>query len=47
MTTSVSELMIETGQKARAASRRMAAASTADKNNALLRLAELLSLIHI
>ena len=34
--------MIETGQKARAASRRMAAASTADKNNALLRLAELL-----
>ena len=42
MTTSVSELMIETGQKARAASRRMAAASTADKNNALLRLAVLL-----
>lgn len=42
MTTSVSELMIETGQKARAASRRMAAASTADKNKALLRLAELL-----
>lgn len=42
MTTSVSELMIETGQKARAASRRMAAASTADKDNALLRLAELL-----
>lgn len=42
MTTSVSELMIESGQKARAASRRMAAASTADKNNALLRLAELL-----
>ena len=42
MTTSVSELMIETGQKARAASHRMAAASTADKNNALLRLAELL-----
>lgn len=34
--------MIETGKKARAASRRMAAASTADKNNALLRLAELL-----
>lgn len=34
--------MIETGQKARAASRRMAAASTADKNKALLRLAELL-----
>lgn len=42
MTTSVSELIIETGQKARAASRRMAAASTADKNNALLRLTELL-----
>lgn len=42
MTTSVSELIIEAGQKARAASRRMAAASTADKNNALLRLAELL-----
>lgn len=42
MTTSVSELMIEAGQKARAASRRMAAASTADKNKALLRLAELL-----
>lgn len=42
MTTSVSELMIEAGQKARAASRRMAAASSADKNNALLRLAELL-----
>ena len=42
MTTSVSELMIEAGQMARAASRRMAAASTADKNKALLRLAELL-----
>lgn len=42
MTTSVSELIIEAGQKARAASRRMAAASTADKNKALLRLAELL-----
>ena len=42
MTTSVSELMIEAGQKARAASRRIAAASTADKNKALLRLAELL-----
>lgn len=42
MTTSVSELMIEAGQKARASSRRMAAASTADKNKALLRLAELL-----
>lgn len=42
MTTSISELMIEAGQKARAASRRMAAASTADKNKALLRLAELL-----
>ena len=34
--------MIEAGQKARAASRRMAAASTADKNKSLLRLAELL-----
>lgn len=34
--------MIEAGQKARAASRRMAAVSTADKNKALLRLAELL-----
>ncbi len=42
MTTSVSELIIAAGQKARAASRRMAAASTADKNKALLRLAELL-----
>ena len=42
MTTSVSKLMIEAGQKARAASRRLAAASTADKNKALLRLAELL-----
>lgn len=42
MTTSVSELMIEAGQKARAASRRMAAATTADKNKSLLRLAELL-----
>ena len=42
MTTSVSELMIEAGRKARAASRRMAAASTADKNKSLLRLAELL-----
>lgn len=42
MTTSVSKLMIEAGQKARAASRRMAAASTADKNKSLLRLAELL-----
>ncbi len=42
MTTSISELMIEAGQKARAASRRMAAASTADKNKSLLRLAELL-----
>ena len=38
----VSKLMIEAGQKARAASRRMAAASTADKNKVLLRLAELL-----
>lgn len=34
--------MIEAGQKARAASRRMASASTADKNKVLLRLAELL-----
>ncbi len=42
MTISVSELMLDAGQKARAASRRMAAASTADKNKALLRLAELL-----
>lgn len=42
MTTSVFKLMIEAGQKARAASRRMAAASTADKNKVLLRLAELL-----
>lgn len=42
MTISVSQLMLEAGQKARAASRRMAAASTADKNKALLRLAELL-----
>lgn len=42
MTTSVSELIIEAGHKARAASRRMAAASTADKNKAILRLAELL-----
>ena len=42
MTTSVSKLMIEAGQKARAASRRLAAASTADKNKSLLRLAELL-----
>lgn len=42
MTTSVSELMIEAGQKARAASRRMAAATTADKNKSLFRLAELL-----
>lgn len=42
MTISVSQLMLEAGQKARAASRRMAAASTADKNKSLLRLAELL-----
>lgn len=42
MKISVSELMLDAGQKARAASRRMAAASTADKNKALLRLAELL-----
>lgn len=42
MTISVSELMLEAGQKARAASRRMAAASTAEKNKALLCLADLL-----
>lgn len=42
MTISVSQLMLEAGQKARAASRRMAAASTAEKNKALLCLADLL-----
>ncbi len=42
MTISVSQLMLEAGQKARAASRRMAAASTAGKNKALLCLADLL-----
>ena len=42
MTFSVSQLMLEAGQKARAASRRMAAASTAEKNKALLCLADLL-----
>lgn len=42
MTISVSQLMLEVGQKARAASRRMAAASTAEKNKALLCLADLL-----
>ena len=42
MTISVSQLMFEAGQKARAASRRMAAASTAEKNKALLCLADLL-----
>lgn len=42
MTISVSQLMLEAGQKARAASRRMAAASTAEKNKALLYLADLL-----
>ena len=42
MTISVSQLMLEAGQKARAASRRMAAASTAEKNKALLCLAGLL-----
>lgn len=42
MTLSVSQLMLEAGQKARAASRRMAAASTAEKNKALLCLADLL-----
>lgn len=42
MTISVSQLMLESGQKARVASRRMAAASTAEKNKALLCLADLL-----
>lgn len=42
MTISVSQLMLEAGQQARAASRRMAAASTAEKNKALLCLADLL-----
>ena len=42
MTLSVSQLMLEAGQKARAASRRMAAASTAEKNKALLCLDDLL-----
>lgn len=42
MTISVSQLMLEAGQKARAASRRMTAASTAEKNKALLCLADLL-----
>ena len=42
MMISVSQLMLEAGQKARAASRRMAAASTAEKNKALLCLADLL-----
>ncbi len=42
MTISVSQLMLEAGQKARAASRRMAAASKAEKNKALLCLADLL-----
>ena len=42
MTISVSQLVLEAGQKARAASRRMAAASTAEKNKALLCLADLL-----
>ena len=42
MTISASQLMLEAGQKARAASRRMAAASTAEKNKALLCLAGLL-----
>ena len=42
MTISVSQLMLEAGQKARAASRRMAAPSTAEKNKALLCLAGLL-----
>ena len=42
MTTSFSELMTEVGQKARAAARKMAAASTAEKNAALMHLAEML-----
>lgn len=42
MTISVSQLMLEAGQKARAASRQMAAASTAEKNKTLLCLADLL-----
>ena len=42
MTISVSQLMLEAGQKARAASRRMAGASPAEKNKALLCLAGLL-----
>lgn len=42
MTISVTELMLDAGQKARVASRRMAAASTAEKNKALLCLADLL-----
>lgn len=42
MTISVTELMLDSGQKARVASRRMAAASTAEKNKALLCLADLL-----
>lgn len=42
MTISVSQLMLDAGQKARVASRRMAAASTAEKNKALLCLADLL-----
>lgn len=42
MTISVTKLMLDAGQKARVASRRMAAASTAEKNKALLCLADLL-----
>ena len=42
MTISVTELMLDAGQKARVASRRLAAASTAEKNKALLCLADLL-----
>lgn len=42
MTISVTELMLDAGQNARVASRRMAAASTAEKNKALLCLADLL-----
>lgn len=42
MTESFASLMLDVGQKARAASRKMAAASSAAKNAALLRLADLL-----
>ena len=42
MTESFASLMLDVGQKARAASRKMAVASSAAKNGALLRLADLL-----